>query len=74
MMLLLLFITVFRGIARLFKMRGVKGGSGRADQESNWRLSIDLSTKCHFIFFFRGLKGAGLPTEGSSPQNKDSEI
>ena len=44
-----------RGVARLFKMRGRQGelrgkGGERPDRDSKWRLSIDLCTKCNFIW------------------------
>ena len=57
-----------RGIARLFKMRGWQGGlrgEQGADWDSKWRLSIDLCTKCNFIWGARGgaefLPGGQLP-------------
>ena len=42
--------------SQIFKMRGSKGGSGvgGGDRDSKWRLSIDLCTKCHFIWGSRG--------------------
>ena len=56
----------FGGVARLFKMRGRQGGlrgeRGEADRDSKWRLSIDLCTKCNFIWGARG--GAEFLTRG----------
>ena len=54
-------------LARLFKMKGRQGGSGvsrGADWDSKWRLSIDLCTKCNFIWGREGaefLPGGGRP-------------
>ena len=51
-------LLAHRGLARLFKMWGSKGGPGvsRGDNwDSKWQLSIDLCTKCNFIW---GQEGA----------------
>ena len=50
------------GVGTLFKMRGHQRGEAGADRDSNWRLSIDLCRKYHFIW---GLKGDGFLTEGA---------
>ena len=55
-----------RGVARLFKMRGRQGGlrgEQGADRDSKWRLSIDLCTKCNFIW--GGKRGAEFLPEGA---------
>ena len=61
--------VIFRGVARLFKMRGRQGGWGvsrgrGADRDSKWRLSIDLCTKCNFIW---GQEGAEFLPGGRTP-------
>ena len=59
--------VIIRGVARLFKMRGGKGGSRvsrGADWDSKWRLSIDLCAKCNFIW---GQEGGRVSAWGRSP-------
>ena len=52
-----------------FQNEGAPTGAG-ADQDSNWRLSIDPCRKCHFIW---GLKGDGFLIEGAqAPQSRPS--
>ena len=57
-----------RGVARLFKMRGRQGGAhewaGGADWYSKWWLSMDLCTKCNFIW---GQEGGRVSAGGSCP-------
>ena len=58
-----------RGVARLFKMkgqqgglRGEQGGERGADRDSKWQLSIDLCTKCNFIW--GGQEGSRVSARG----------
>ena len=44
--------------------RGAQGWAGGADWDSKWRLSIDLCTKCNFIW---GARGAEFLPGGSCP-------
>ena len=58
-----------RGVARLFIMRGRQGGSGVSGggggwRDSKWRLSLDLCTKCNFIW---GLEEGRVSVRGRSP-------
>ena len=62
------------GVVRLFKMRGRQGGLmgvwEGADWDSKWWLSIDLCTKCNFIWGVRGhsfCQGAVAPCPLAMP-------
>ena len=62
-----IFCVCSRGVNRLFKIGGGKGGSGvsrGADWDSKWRLSIYLCTKCNFIW---GQGGQSFCQRGSRP-------
>ena len=43
---------------------GAQGWAGGADWDSKWRLSIDLCTKCNFIW---GARGGRVSARGRSP-------
>ena len=60
----------FRGIDE-GAARGAQVGSGVADQDSKWRLSIDLCTKCRFIWGAQRGGGGGLDfwLGGSNPSS-----
>ena len=62
---------IFRGVARLIKMKGQQGecggGGALADQDSNWRLSIDPCTKYYVISFGGHKTSDGKLNTGYAP-------